>query len=182
MGEEALGTRSPIVQSLPWPGLHPECEFFRKAEYVRTMRASGILGFISASFVTDPLQNERVVEFVESYQSAECVRSVQGKQFQFTSESVGQALKLPSHGVSCSSLKQDDHPFAMCFSTELVAIPPEEQQGPPIRFLKTQLTREWREVVEFVQRWLFLYMNPYWVEMGTVVAAVAVFEHGVAVN
>ena len=99
---------------------------------MRTMTASGILGFILASFVTDPLQNERVAEFVESYQSVERVGSVQGKRFQLTLESVGQALKLPSHGVLCSSLKQEDHPTAMCFSIEPIAIPPEEQQGPPL--------------------------------------------------
>ena len=56
---------------------------------MRTMRASGILGFISASFVTDPLQSERVAEFVESYQSVERVGSVQGKRFHFTPKSVG---------------------------------------------------------------------------------------------
>ena len=37
-------------------------------------------------------------------------------------------------------------------------------------------------MAEFVQRWLFLDMNSHWVEMGVLVAAVAVFQHGVLMN
>lgn len=170
------------VRSVPWPPLDENLEFYRKPEVVKNAQSAGILHFLSATLAPIQIQDQEVSEFVERYQVATQIGFVREKRLELTAEVVSRALKVPNCGVSWTSLKKEDYSIGQCFSTLTFLDSIGKELHTAVRVSKTQLTREWRPMVEFVQRWLFWDLDPNGVELGTVVAAVALFQHGLTIN
>lgn len=181
--EDATGTPNATgIQSVPWPPLDPELEFYRKPEVVQKLHAAGVLRFLSATSVQFEVRHHDVLQFVENYQSTNRVGIVRGRQLELTADMVSKALRLPNQGVPCCSLKQEDYPIGECFSTPAPFTAMGEESEHSRRVPKAELTEEWREIVGFVQRWLVLDVDPHGVDFGVVVAAFAVFQRGVLIN